>query len=132
MQGGPLVAQVSADGEQWETVGEEIAKTGYSRMWKKYTRSYDGDGEVYVRLAQLSGDMSAKVFDIYVAVAGEESQKLLDELNAELSGIESIATEIRQPAAGIYSLGGTRLSQMQRGLNIIVAGDGTVRKVIMK
>ena len=132
MQGGPLVAQVSADGEQWETVGEEIAKTGYSRMWKKYTRSYDGDGEVYVRLAQLSGDMSAKVFDIYVAVAGEESQKLLDELNAELSGIESIATDTKQPAAGIYSLGGTRLSQMQRGLNIIVAGDGTVRKVILK
>ena len=132
MQGGPLVAQVSADGEQWETVGEEIAKTGYSRMWKKYTRSYDGDGEVFVRLAQLSGDMSAKVFDIYVAVAGEESKKLLDELNAELSGIDVIATDNSQPAAGIYSLGGVRLSQMQRGLNIIVANDGSVRKVIMK
>ena len=84
MQGGPLVVQVSADGKQWETIGEEISKTGYPHMWKKYTRSYDGDDEVYVRLAQLTGDMSAKVFDIYVAVAGEESQELLEELNQEL------------------------------------------------
>ena len=132
MQGGPLLVQVSADGEQWETVGEEIAKTGYSRMWKKYTRSYDGNGEVFVRLAQRSGDSGAKVFDIYVAVAGEESQKLLDELNQELTGIETTATNASEVPAGIYTIGGTRISEPQRGLNIIVAGDGTVRKVIVR
>ena len=132
MQGGPLLVQVSADGEQWETIGDEIAKTGYSRMWKKYTRSYDGDGEVFIRLAQRSGDAGAKVFDIYVAVAGEESQKLLDELNEELSGIMTTTSSASQVPEGIYTLGGMRVSELQHGLNIIVSGDGTVRKVVVR
>ena len=131
MQGGPILAQVSADGENWETVGDEIAKTGYSRMWKTYTRSYNGTGQVYVRVAQATGEMSAKIFDIYVAVAGEESQKLLDELNEELSGIETVNAAASVPA-GVYTLGGIRVSQLQHGLNIVVDADGTVRKVIQK
>ena len=90
MQGGPLAVQVSADGKEWQTVGDEIAKTGFSRMWKKYINSYEGTDEVYVRLAQFSGDMSAKVFDIYVANAGEKSKALLEEINAELAGIEEV------------------------------------------
>jgi hypothetical protein len=61
MQGGPIIAQVSADGENWTTVGEEIAATGYTRMWKKYTNSYDGNDEVYVRLAQMTGSLGAKI-----------------------------------------------------------------------
>ena len=132
MQGGPIVAQVSADGEQWQTVGDEIAKTGYTRMWKKYTCMYNGTDEVFVRIAQISGDAGTKIFDAFVAVAGEESKKLLDELNAELTGIECISTPTTQAAAGIYTIGGTRISQPQRGLNIIVDNDGTTRKVYIK
>ena len=83
MQGGPIVAQVSTDGKEWQTVGEEIAKTGYSRMWKKYTNSYDGQGEVYVRVAQVSGSSGAKIFNIFVANEGESSKALLAEIKAE-------------------------------------------------
>ena len=83
MQGGPLVAQVSADGENWTTVGDEIAKTGYKRMWKKYTNSYNGTDEVYVRVAQLTGSAAAKIFDIFVANEGEQSKALLEQLHQE-------------------------------------------------
>ena len=135
MQGGPILVQVSADGENWTTIGEEIAATGYTRMWKKYTNSYDGTDEVYVRVAQETGSLGAKIFDIYVANAGEESQKLLDEINSEYaehaSGIEEVSCNRKQGAApGIYNLGGVRQSTLQRGINIVVNGDGTVKKVI--
>ena len=90
MQGGPLVAQVSADGENWTTVGDEIAKTGFTRMWKKYTNSYNGTDEVYVRVAQQTGSASAKIFDIFVANEGEKSKALLDELHAEYGDWDDI------------------------------------------
>jgi hypothetical protein len=133
MQGGPILTQVSADGENWTTVGEEIAATGYSRMWKKYINSYDGTDEVYVRLAQVTGSLGAKIFDIYVANAGEESQKLLEQLNEEYTnGIQDITRTPKKIAAGIYHLNGTRLSTLQRGINIVVYEDGNVKKVLVK
>ena len=137
MQGGPIVVQVSADGENWTTIGEEIAVTGYARMWKKYTNSYNGTDEVYVRVAQEKGSLGAKIFDIYIANAGEESQKLLDELNNEYaehaSGIEEISSNGKPGVAqGIYTLGGIRQTHLQRGINIIVNGDGSVKKVMVK
>ena len=133
MQGGPILAQVSADGENWTTVGEEIAATGYSRMWKKYINSYNGTDEVYVRLAQVTGSLGAKIFDIYVANAGEESQKLLEQLNEEYTnGIQDITRTPKKIAAGIYHLNGTRLSTLQRGINIVVYKDGSVKKVFVK
>ena len=132
MEGGPLEAQVSADGENWQTVGDEIEKTGKKRMWKKYTRMYDGTDQVFVRLAHRSGSVAEKVFDIYIANQGEQSLALLEQLNAELSGIETVGTAKAKTPAGIYTLGGTRLAKMQRGLNIVVQADGSVRKVMIK
>ena len=132
MQGGPLVAQVSADGETWTTIGDEIAKTGLSRMWKKYTRAYEGTDEVYVRVAQLSGSFGAKVFDIYVANQGEESQKLLQQLNEEFSTGISDIQHAATANTGIYNLKGMQQRGLQRGLNIVVASDGSVKKVLVK
>ena len=83
MQGGPILAQVSPDGENWTTVGDEIDKTGYTRMWKKYTNSYNGTDEVYVRVAQTTGGAGAKIFDIYVANEGDQSKALLEQLHQE-------------------------------------------------
>ena len=131
MAGGPLLAQVSADGQTWSTIGE-IAKTGHSRMWSKYTLSYDGTDEVYVRITEEVASAGPKVFDIYIANQGEESQKLLDELNAELSGIETVSSSATLAPAGIYTMGGVRTSTLQRGLNIVVSADGSVRKVMIK
>ena len=133
MQGGPIVAQVSADGKTWETVGEEIAKTGLSRMWKKYTRCYNGTGEVYVRVAQETGSAAAKIFDIFVANQGERSQELLDQLNEEyVTGIKNVEQPTAKAAAGIYNLSGARQNSLKPGLNIVVEADGTVKKVVVK
>lgn len=131
MQGGPLVAQVSADGVNWTTVGDEIEKTGWTRMWKMYTRSYDGTDEVYVRVAQETGSATAKIFDIYVANQGEKSLELLAQLNEELTGIASVKSSAKI-AAGIYSVNGIRQNGLKTGLNIVVEADGTVKKIVKK
>ena len=131
MQGGPLLAQVSADGENWTTIGDEIAKTGWTRMWKMYTRSYNGTDEVYVRVTQQTGDASAKIFDIYIANQGEQSLTLLQQLNEELaSGIADVKQAVNV-AEGIYNLSGMRQNGLKTGLNIVVK-DGVVRKIIVK
>ena len=136
MQGGPLLAQVSPDGENWVTVGDEIEKTGYSRMWKKYTRMYEGNDEVYIRVTQQTGTSGAKVFDIFVANQGENSQALLDQLKQEydafVQGIDDAQHKVKTVQAGIYSLNGVRRQALQPGLNIVVYTDGTVRKVAVK
>ncbi|MBR1395767.1 MAG: chitobiase/beta-hexosaminidase C-terminal domain-containing protein [Prevotella sp.] len=130
MQGGPLLAQVSADGENWTTIGDEIAKTGWTRMWKMYTRSYNGTDEVYVRVTQQTGDASAKIFDIYIANQGEQSLALLQQLNEELTGIADVKQAVNV-AEGIYNLSGMRQNGLKTGLNIVVK-DGVVRKIIVK
>lgn len=132
MAGGPLLVQVSADEQNWQTIGT-INKTGYSRMWSKYTSSYDGTDEVYVRVTEEVASSGPKVFDIYIANQGEQSQALLDELREELTGINEISAQpsMKTPA-GIYSLNGVRLNSLQRGLNIVIDQDGQVRKVMMK
>ena len=133
MQGGPVSVQVSADGVNWTNVGDDIEATGYTRMWKKYTNSYNGNDEVYVRLAQTTGTLGAKIFDIYIANAGEESKKLLEELNEEYTnGIQDISYSTKKIAAGIYNLNGARVNTLQRGINIVVYSDGQVKKVLVK
>lgn len=132
MAGGPLLVQVSADGENWQTIGE-IAKSGKSRMWSKYTMSYDGLEEVYARVTQEVASGGAKIFDIYIANAGENSQKLLEELKAEYAaGIQNVEKSATKAVAGIYTMGGVRVNQLQSGLNIVVSADGNVKKVLVK
>ena len=132
MAGGPLLVQVSADEQVWETIGT-IEKTGHSRMWSKYVSSYNGTGEVFVRVTEEVTSAGPKVFDIYIANQGEKSRNLLEELQNELTGINEISAQPSTAApAGIYRLNGVRLNSLQRGLNIVIGQDGQVRKVMMK
>ena len=131
MQGGPLLAQVSADGSTWQTIGE-IAKTDYSRLWGKYTQSYDGTDEVFVRVTQEVASGGAKVFDIYIANQGEKSKALLEDLNNELTGIETVADHTAKATKGIYNINGIRQQTLRRGLNIVVTADGKAKKVMVK
>ncbi|MBP3842258.1 MAG: chitobiase/beta-hexosaminidase C-terminal domain-containing protein [Prevotella sp.] len=132
MSGGPLLVQVSTDEQNWQTIGT-IEKNGYSRLWSKFTCSYDGTDEVFVRVTEEVASSGPKVFDIYIANQGEKSNALLEELQQELTGIHEIAAQPATTAsAGIYRLNGVRLNSLQRGLNIVVGQDGQVRKVMMK
>lgn len=131
MQGGPLLVQVSADGAEWKTIGE-IAKTGASRMWGKFSAAYDGTDEVYVRVTQTEASGGAKVFDIYIANQGEKSKALLEDLNNELTGIETVADYTAKATKGIYNINGIRQQTLRRGLNIVVTADGKAKKVLVK
>ena len=134
MQGGPLLVQVSADGTSWTTIGE-IAKTGFARMWGKSIISYDGTDMVYVRLTEEEASSGLKVFDIYIANAGEKSTLLKSQLDEEYqtttTGITTVENTVRV-APAIYDMRGVRRQSLSRGLNIIVKADGSVKKVIIK
>ncbi len=136
MATGALMLEVSTDGKSWTQVGDTIQRTGYSRLWKKYAFSYAGTDEVFVRAAQpTNGASGPKIYDIYIANAGEQSAALLAALTDEYNngtGIVGIAEKNTKVASGIYNLNGIRQSGLKRGLNIVVSGDGSVKKVMVK
>lgn len=48
------------------------------------------------------------------------------------TAVETIETDAQATVVGIYSLGGARQSQLQRGVNIVRMSDGSVKKVLVK
>lgn len=135
MASGALIIQKSTDGKNWEQVGDTLTKTGYSRLWKLESVSYTGTDEVYVRVAQPSNGASGpKIYDIYIANTGEKSLELKkqydDEWQAFVDGIETVNYQSNKVMKAIYNLNGIRQNGLQRGLNIVVMEDGSVKKVI--
>ena len=99
---------------------------------KRNKLSYEGSDEVYVRLAHVGGNSAGQVFDIYLMNNGEESAKYDEKaMEDQYSGISETRL---QPVknVGVYNLRGVRMRGMQRGLNIVVGADGSVRKVMVK
>jgi hypothetical protein len=101
-------------------------------MWGKFSAAYDGTDEVYVRVTQTEASGGAKVFDIYIANQGEKSKALLEDLNNELTGIETVADYTAKATKGIYNINGIRQQTLRRGLNIVVTADGKAKKVMVK
>ena len=100
-------------------------------MWSKYTLSYNGSDEVYVRITEEDASAGPKVFDIYIANQGEQSLALLQQLNEEYAtGVVSVKPAAKV-AAGIYNLSGARQQALKRGVNIVVE-NGVARKVLVK
>ena len=126
-----IVLQCSVDGNQWdsqwETLGDTIVISSRQRLTTNVVRSYDGTDEVYVRAYLCGNNSKVGFYDIYIANEGEQSKQLLADY---ASGISLLQTT--KVAEGIYTIGGTRRSEMQRGLNIVVDGNGNVRKVLIK
>ncbi|MBO4810717.1 MAG: chitobiase/beta-hexosaminidase C-terminal domain-containing protein [Prevotella sp.] len=126
-----VVLQYSVDGNQWdsqwETLGDTITIVSRQRLTTNVVRSYDGTDEVYVRAYLCGNNSKVGFYDIYIANEGEQSKQLLADY---LSGISQL--NVTKAAEGIYTIGGIRRSQMQRGLNIVVDGNGNVRKVLVK
>ncbi len=124
---------ISTDGETWETA-DSIEVSVLKRLWAKYERLIEGTDEVYVRLAQVSGNSSGQCYDIYVLTEGEESLKreaeLAEAYSTGISNVSSAAAKA-EPTA-IYNLCGHRIGAMQKGVNIVKMSDGTTRKVLVK
>ncbi|MCR5077994.1 MAG: hypothetical protein K6A82_08170 [Prevotella sp.] len=60
----------------------------------------------------------------------KEGSKYVNE--AASTGIEYVTPEVSAHAAGIYTLSGSKTSQLRRGINIVRTQDGKVRKVLVK
>lgn len=93
-------------------------KDASNRIWRKTIVSYEGNDQVFLKLQ--SGGNLCNIFNVLVK-GSDESE-----------GIEEKAAIVKTVAAGIYSLNGMRQQSMQRGLNIVVDADGTVKKVMVK
>lgn len=131
---GRMQLQVSTDSLTWENVGEELTTSKVKRLWKTYTTSYNGTDEVYVRMTQAGGGSSVQIYNMYILNEGEKSSELKRQYDNEwtefATGIETVNRQGNKAMKAVYNLNGIRQNGLQRGLNIVVMGDGSVRKVI--
>ncbi|MBQ2950332.1 MAG: chitobiase/beta-hexosaminidase C-terminal domain-containing protein [Prevotella sp.] len=133
-----MIFQVSADGENWKDANTDtMYVNNIKRLWSKYTVSYEGTDEVYVRIMQVGGSSGSQVYDFYLLTEGEQSAIVKEEMKKEwdayATGIECIEkpTTDSTPSA-IYNVNGMRINSLQRGLNIVKMSDGTAKKIIIK
>lgn len=132
--------EASADGATWTVIGDTIYQKLSKRLWKKYTVSYTGTDEVYVRVKEYLGPNGSgpQVYDVYIMAEGENSKAIEAELAEKYN--EYIATGISEvkdtkaagKVVGVYSVNGTQLNKPQKGVNIIKYANGTARKVLVK
>ncbi len=94
------------------------SKDASNRIWRRTIVSYEGTDLVYVKLQ--SGGNTCNIFNVLIKVEDESE------------GIDEMPAKAKTVAAGIYSISGMRQQAMQRGLNIVVGTDGSVRKVMVK
>ncbi len=133
---GRMQLQVSKDSLEWTNLGDEMTTSKVKRLWKSYTRSYNEQDEVYVRIIQAGGGSSVQIYNMFILNEGDNSKALKEQYDDEFNqvvgdGILSVSGNGRA-MKGIYNLSGVRHDSLQRGLNIIVNADGQVRKVMVK
>lgn len=128
-----IVFEVSKDSTEWTQVGDTInMPANEKRLYRKYTRSYENTDEVYVRARIAAGNSKAGFYDIYLMNHGEKSIARENELATGIEGITNATANRKATPAAIYSINGTRLSAMQRGINIVKMSNGETKKVIVK
>ena len=123
---GVLEIQTSTDGETWTKV-EELKLADTQRYIKRTKASYEGNDEVYVRIAQTAGGTKAQVYDIYLLNNGEKSKQYSEDVQSGIADVKPAAVK----TAAIYNINGVRQQSLKRGLNIIVE-NGVAKKVMVK
>jgi hypothetical protein len=126
---GVLEIQVSADGENWTKLDTlKMAKT--QRYIKRTRVSYEGNDQVYVRVAQTAGGTKAQVYDIIVKNNGELSQQYSE----EAAGISTVQPEGSIVRTEVFTLGGMRVAGKAQGVTIVrrtyANGAVTTQKVV--
>lgn len=108
--------QISADGENWETVGDTVSCSATKRLWKQFEVSYEGTDEVYVRVAHVATGSAAQIYDIYVFNEGEKSKAMMEEYATGIS--EAVAPEVKKVIRGTYNLAGQKVDANFKGIVI--------------
>ncbi len=111
-----VVAEVSADGENWTEIGD-IAFSLTQRHTKKTCLHYAEAGNVYVRVRHTGGTEKAQICDIYVI--STESEK---------TGIENVVAEPAVASEQIFTLTGEKVNAMQAGQIYIKGGKLVMMK----
>lgn len=128
---------VSPDSTQWTSLG--MFTTIEMKNIERKVMSYEGSDNVYIKLRSVCDEgmkstaIRTMIFDLMVLNHGELSEEYEDYAD----GIETVMPNHGEPVrTEVYSIGGTRLPNMQRGINIVkeIYADGSVkaRKVVVK
>lgn len=128
---------VSPDSTQWTSLG--MFTTIEMKNIERKVMSYEGSDNVYIKLRSVCDEgmkstaIRTMIFDLMVLNHG----KLSEEYEDYVDGIETVTPNHGEPVrTEVYSIGGTRLPNMQRGINIVkeVYANGTVkaRKVVVR
>lgn len=127
---------VSPDSTQWTSLG--MFTTIEMKNIERKVMSYEGSDNVYIKLRSVCDEgmkstaIRTMIFDLMVLNHGELSEEYED----MVSGISNAQPDGEIVRTEIYSLSGTRLPAMKRGINIMkeVYANGTVkaRKVVVR
>lgn len=127
---------VSPDSTQWTSLG--MFTTIEMKNIERKVMSYEGSDNVYIKLRSVCDEgmkstaIRTMIFDLMVLNHGELSEEYED----MVSGISNAQPDGEIVRTEIYSLSGTRLPAMKRGINIVkeVYANGTVkaRKVVVR
>lgn len=127
---------VSPDSAQWTSLG--MFTTIEMKNIERKVMSYEGSDNVYIKLRSVCDEgmkstaIRTMIFDLMVLNHG----KLSEEYEDMVSGISNAQPDGEIVRTEIYSLSGTRLPAMKRGINIVkeVYANGTVkaRKVVVR
>ena len=82
--------------------------------------------------AHVLQQAKAGFYDIYLMNHGEKSIARENELATGIEEITNATANRKATPAAIYSINGTRLSTMQRGINIVKMSNGETKKVIVR
>ena len=78
-----MKAQVSTDGETWQTVGQ-LEYSANQRYWKRTRLHYEGTDEVYVRI--VGGGSKPQLYDVILLNNGELSKQYGKNLAGDVNG----------------------------------------------
>ena len=121
-----MEVQTSADGENWTAIGTlKMAET--QRYIKRTRLGYEGEDEVFVRVAHVGGSTKAQVYDIYVIKAAEHGPKILGDVNgdgaidvADISAIISVmAGSATYPEADVNGDGEVDVADISNVISIM-------------
>ena len=82
--------------------------------------------------ATLSADKSKLIVDLTFMTLGSDVNVVFGKEYTDPTAINTLTTTDDNKYVAIYTLGGVRMQNMQRGINIVRTASGKVKKVLVK
>lgn len=82
--------------------------------------------------ATLSADKSKLIVDLTFMTMGSDVNVVFGKEYTDPTAINTLTTDDDNKYVAIYTLGGVRMQNLQRGINIVRTASGKVKKVLVK